>query len=111
MRDAMKLELMDKFKSLAMDRSITDAIMHCGHCLNFGGAHLHSLLKPITWRHPFKLLVGNYLALPKGKGGYHEVGLYLDMASQQVFGFKYKTHGTSKTTCTALETLFTQHAP
>jgi hypothetical protein len=49
--------------------------------------------------------------MPKGKGGYKEVGLYLDTASQQVFGFKYKTHGTAVTMRMALHTLFNAYAP
>jgi transposase InsO family protein len=57
------------------------------------------------------LLVGDYLAMPKGKGGYKEIGLYLDMASQWVFSFKYKTHGSAKTTTKALQTMFQGHAP
>ena len=31
---------------------------------------------PIMRRHPFELLVGDYLSLPKGFGSYHTVGLY-----------------------------------
>jgi len=79
--------------------------------LNFGSAHLHSLLEPITRRHPFELLVGDYLAMPKGKGGYKEIGLYLDTASQQVFGFKYVMHGSAKTTVKALGTMFHGYVP
>jgi hypothetical protein len=80
--DSMKLKLTDRFKTPAIDKIIMDAIQNCGECLNFGSAHLHALLQPITRRHPFELLVGDYLAMPKGKGGYKEVGLYLDTASQ-----------------------------
>ena len=38
---------------------------------------------------PFELLVGDYLSMPQGKGGYHTIGLYLDTYSQQVWAFKY----------------------
>jgi hypothetical protein len=110
-RDSMKLKLTDRFKTPAIDKIIMDAIQNCGECLNFGSAHLHALLQPITRRHPFELLVGDYLAMPKGKGGYKEVGLYLDTASQRVFGFKYKTHGSAVTTKSALNTLFHGYAP
>jgi hypothetical protein len=110
-RDAMKLKLTDKFRTPAIDKIIMDAIQNCGECLNFGSAHIHALLQPITRRHPFELLVGDYLAMPKGKGGYKEIGLYLDTASQRVFGFKYKTHGSAKTTIAVLRSMFQGHAP
>lgn len=70
--------------------------------------HLHSLLDPITRRHPFELLVGDYLLLPAEKGGYHTVGLYLDTFSQHVFGYKYKIAGSGKT---RLEKIFQGFAP
>jgi transposase InsO family protein len=107
----MKLKLTDKFRTPAIDKILMDVIQNCGECLNFGSAHIHALLQPITRRHPFELLVGDYLAMPKGKGGYKEVGLYLDTASQRVFGFKYKTHGSAKTTRAALRSMFQGHAP
>ncbi|THH08020.1 hypothetical protein EW146_g9124 [Bondarzewia mesenterica] len=69
--------------------------------------HLHSLLEPITRRHPFELIVADYLSLPKGTNGYHTVGLYLDTYSQRIWGFKYKTHGTAKTTIAGLDTITT----
>jgi hypothetical protein len=47
-RDSMKLKLMDRFKTPAVDKLIMDAIQNCGECLNFGSAHLHALLQPIT---------------------------------------------------------------
>ena len=73
--------------------------------------HLHSLLEPITRRHPLELLVGDYLSLPAGKGGYHTVGLYLDTFSQHVFSYKYKTAGSAKTTVDSLEKIFNTFAP
>ncbi|KAJ7711794.1 hypothetical protein B0H16DRAFT_1744800 [Mycena metata] len=92
-RDSMKLKLTDRFKTPAIDKILLDAIQNCGECLNFGSTHLHALLQPITRRHPFELLVGDYLAMPKGKGGYKE------------------THGSAVTTKAALNTLFTGYAP
>jgi hypothetical protein len=110
-RDSMKLKLTDRFKTPAIDQLIMGALQNCGECLNFGSTHLHALLQPITRRHLFELLVGDYLAMPKGHGGYKEIGLYLDTASQRVFGFKYKTHGSAVTTKGALESLFHGYAP
>ena len=94
-----------------MDTSILSGISQCSRCKNFGGTHLHALLDPITRRHPFELLVGDYLSMPNGKGGYHTVGLYLDTYSQHVWAFKYKTAGSAKTTVGALSRIFQDFVP
>ena len=105
-RDAIKKSLMDRIWSPKMDASILAAITQCGRCKNFGGTHLQALLEPITRRHPFELLVGDYLSMPNGKGGYHTIGLYLDTYSQHVWAFKYKSAGTAKATVDALSRIF-----
>ena len=110
-RDATKIVLLDRYHSLKLDESIVKAIMDCARCKNFGGTHLHSLLQPITCRHPFELLVGDYLSLPVGKGGYHMAGIYLDTCSQHVWGYKFKTHGTATTTNMSLDDIFHSFAP
>jgi transposase InsO family protein len=110
-RDAMKLALLDRYHSPKLDESIVKAIMDCARCKNFGGTHLHSLLQPITRRHPFELLVGDYLSLPVGKGGFHTAGIYLDTCSQHVWGYKFKTHGTATTTNRSLDDIFHNFAP
>ena len=110
-RDAMKMALMDRYHSPKLDESIIKAIMDCARCKNFGGTHLHSLLQPITRRHPFELLVGDYLSLPVGKGGYHTAGVYLDTCSQHVWGYKFKTHGSTTTTNRSLDDIFHNFAP
>jgi transposase InsO family protein len=110
-RDSVKKSLLDRIWSPGLDASIVKGITGCGVCRNFGGAHLHALLDPITRRHPFELLVGDYLSLPAGKGGYHTVGLYLDTCSQHIFGYKYKTAGSAKTTTDSLEKIFHSFAP
>jgi hypothetical protein len=81
------------------------AITDCAKCKNFGTPHLHSLLEPITRRHPFELLVGDYLTLPKA-GGYSMLGVYLDTFSQHVWVYKYKSAGTVKTTINSLSQIF-----
>jgi transposase InsO family protein len=43
-------------------------------------------------------MVGDYLSMPPGKGGYHTIGLYLDVFLQHMWAFKYKMAGTAKTT-------------
>jgi hypothetical protein len=63
--------------------------------------HLHSLLEPITQRRPSKLLVGNYLSMPVGKGGFTKIGLYADIFTWRLWGFKSKS-ATGKTTVDSL---------
>ena len=110
-RDSVKKALMDRIWSPNLDASIVTGISQCGRCKNFGGVHLHALLNPITRRHPFELLVGDYLSMPVGKGGYHTIGLYLDTYSQHVWAFKYKTAGSAKTTVGALSRIFQDFTP
>ena len=110
-RDLIKIALLDKINTPNLDQSIVTAISDCARCKNFGGTHLHSLLQPITRRHPFELLVGDYLSMPLGKGGYHTVGLYLDTFTQHVWGYKFKTAGTGKTTVKSLDDIFGGFAP
>jgi transposase InsO family protein len=110
-RDSVKKALLDRIWSPGLDSSIIAGIKDCAHCKNFGGTHLHALLDPITRRHPFELLVGDYLSLPKGFGGYHTVGLYLDTYSQHVWGFKIKVTSSGKTTQDALAKVFHEFTP
>lgn len=110
-RDNVKIALLDKIHSPKLDQSIVKAVVDCARCKNFGSTHLHSLLQPITRRHPFELLVGDYLSLPVGKGGYHTVGLYLDTFSQHVWGDMFKTAGSAKTTIRSLDSICNTYAP
>ena len=80
-RDLIKIQLLDCIYSLLLDASIVKAITSCGHCKNFGRTFLHSLLMPITRRHPFELLTGDYLSMPAGKGRFLKIGLYIDVFS------------------------------
>ena len=102
-QDLMKLKLMDQIISPKLDQSIVTVLQQCSQCKNFGATHLHTLLDPITRRHPFELLVADYLSLPKGKGGYHMVLLILNMFSQYVWGYKLKIHGMGWTTIDGLK--------
>jgi hypothetical protein len=104
-QDAIKIALTDRICSPKLDTSIMDAISNCAKCKNFGSQHLHSLLEPITRRHPFELLVGDYLTLPKAQG-YHTLGVYLDTFSQHVWVFKYKSSGTAHTTIDSISQIF-----
>jgi transposase InsO family protein len=104
-RDGVKITLLDQINSPNLDLSILKAIQACTQCKNFGPTRLNALLQPITRRHPFELMVGDYLSMPPGKGGYHTIGLYLDAFSQHAWAFKYKTAGTAKTTVDAIRTI------
>ena len=110
-RDSVKKALLDRIWSPGLDSSILAGIKDCAHCKNFGGTHTHALLDPITRRHPFELVVGDYLSLLIGFGGHHSVGLYLDMYSQHVWGFKYKVTPSGKTMQDAIEKIFHKFAP
>jgi hypothetical protein len=77
-RDRIKVVLTDRITSPNLDLSIVWAIQVYMWCKSFGPSRLNMLLQPITRWHPFELLVGDYLSMPPGKGGYHIIGLYLD---------------------------------
>ncbi|ETW78573.1 hypothetical protein HETIRDRAFT_103973 [Heterobasidion irregulare TC 32-1] len=106
-RNHIKLQLLDTICSPQLDQSIVTALANCAPCKNFRGMHLYSILEPITRCRPFELLVADYLSLPKGTNGFHTVGLYLDTYFQCIWGFKYKTHSTAKTTISGLTTITT----
>ena len=120
-RDNIKAKLLDRITSPNMDQSITKAILDCGKCKGFGTTHLHSLLEPITRRHPFELMAADTLSMPKGKGGFTKLGLWMDIYSQRVWVTKIKTSATGKSSrksygdiCdlfTASETLTTDGGP
>lgn len=110
-RDAIKLALMDKIHSPRLDESIISAIVECPKCKNFGGMNLHALMNPITRRHPFELLVGDYLSLPVGKGKWKTVLLILDCFSQHSWAYKHKTAGSGKTTNDGLQNIFHNFQP
>ena len=110
-RDAIKKSLLDRIWCPGIDTAIVKGILDCGVCKNFGSTHLHALLDPITRRHPFELLVGDYLSMPTGKGGYHTIGLYLDTYSQHIWGFKLKTAGNAKSTKESLNNIFHNFTP
>ena len=87
-RDVIRTQLLDKIYSPLLDTSITNAILECGRCKNFGSVHIHSLLAPITQRHPFELMVADYLSMPVGKGGFTKIGLYADIFTQKLGGLR-----------------------
>lgn len=110
-RDSIKLAMMDQFHSPKLDNSILLAIRDCPQCKNFGPTHLHTLLDPITRRHLLELVVGDYLKMPTGKGGFKTLGVFLDVFTQHVWVTKHKSDGSGKTTTDALSLICNQFAP
>jgi hypothetical protein len=100
--DLIKIMLLDWVCSPCLDKSIMAAITKCGKCKAFGGQHLAALLEPITRCHPWELLVGDYLLMPVGHGGFHTIGLFMDIYSQKIFGYKFTGYGTTTTMITSL---------
>lgn len=109
--DSIKIALMDQIWCPGLDAIILNAIKDCPQCKNFGATHIHSLLEPITRRHPFELLVGDYLSLPKGHGGFKTLGVFLDIYSQNIWTFTFKTAGSAKTTVAVLQQIFKDFVP
>src|SRR6202050_922374 len=101
-RDLIKISLLDRICSPRLDKFIMTAIVECRCCKGFGGSHLAALLEPITHRHPWELMVGDYMSMPIGKGGFHMIGLFMDVYSQKIFGFKFTTYGSTATTIRSL---------
>lgn len=83
-RDLIQLKLADSICRPRLEKSVTKVILECGRCKAFGGAILYLLLQPITHRQPMELLVGDYLIMPKGKGGFIELGVFVDVYLQRV---------------------------
>jgi hypothetical protein len=83
-RDAIKIALTDRITSPDLDLSILNVIKVCPQCKSFRPQQLNTLLQLITCCHTFELMVGDYLSMLAGKGGYHTIMLYLDMFLQHI---------------------------
>ncbi|TFY74308.1 hypothetical protein EWM64_g9704 [Hericium alpestre] len=110
-RDSIKVALMDRVCSPGLDASIMAAIKECPQCKNYGAPHLHALFKPVTRHHPFELLVGDYLSMPKATGKFHTVGLFLDTFFQHIWAFKFTVSGSAKTMMSCLHNIFQNFVP
>ena len=69
-RDNIKAQMLSRITCPKLDLAITKAINESGKCKNFRPTFIHSLLEPITRRHPFELIAADTLSMPPGKGGY-----------------------------------------
>lgn len=108
--DLIKIALLNKILSPKLDQSIIKAMSDCTRCKNFRSTHLNALLQPITHHHPFELIMGHYLSMPLGKGGYHMVRLYLDTCSH-IWGKKFRMVGTGKTMIKSLTNIYQNFVP
>ena len=101
--DALKLHIHETTFWPGMDKDCREVVLECPECKHFGPAYHNALLHPIRRSRPFSLLCGDYLSLPKGRGGYNKVGLFVDVYSGFVWGYKLKTEPTAKCTNDCLE--------
>ena len=106
-----KLSLRDSFFWPGMDTDTRRVIIECPQCKSFGSPHLNALLQPVRRRQPFDLIAGDYVSLPKGKGGYKTLGVYIDTYSNFVWVQKLKSAGTGKSTVDGLTTISEGYAP
>ena len=73
--------------------TVRTSVLHTSiHCWNQSLDDIH-----------FELLVGDYLTMPIGQGGFKTVGVYLDVFSQHIWVQAFKTAGSSKMTIATLE--------
>jgi hypothetical protein len=63
---------------------------------------MNALLQLIHHIQPFYLAAGDYV-LPVGKGGFKNLGVYIDMCSNFIWVTKVKAAGTVKTTLASLQ--------
>ena len=101
--DALKLHLRDRYFWPGLDTDCRQVCIECPQCKGFGPAKLNALLQPIRRVKPFDLTAGDYVSLPKGKGGFKTLGVYIDTCSNFVWVSKIKSAGTSSTTLDSLK--------
>ncbi|QRV88070.1 Retrovirus-related Pol polyprotein from transposon opus [Ceratobasidium sp. AG-Ba] len=102
-RDMTVLTLQQRYHWPRLRQHATEAVTTCPRCKNFGPRLLSALLKPITRARPFDLLVGDYVALPEGHGGFKTVLVIVDVYSRYLFAFPSRKPGTGRFTVDALE--------
>lgn len=85
---------------------VVEAVTSCPRCKNFGPRLLSAHLQPITRARPFDLLVGDYVSLPVGHGGFKTVLLLVDVYSRFIFTFPLRGPGTGKSTVDALSKIW-----
>ena len=108
--DSLKLHLRDKYFWPGLDTDYRQACIECPQCKGFGPAKLNALLQPIRRVRPFDLTAGDYMSLPKGKGGFKTLGVYIDTCSNFIWVSKIKMAGTRFTTLDSLKRICLDYA-
>ncbi|QRV83692.1 Retrovirus-related Pol polyprotein from transposon [Ceratobasidium sp. AG-Ba] len=101
-RDMTILTLQLRFFWPELRRDVIEAVTTCPRCKNFGPRLLSAHMQPITRARPFDLLVGDYVSLPAGHGGFKTVLVLVDVYSRFLFTFPLKGPGTGKFTVDGL---------
>ncbi|QRW03526.1 Retrovirus-related Pol polyprotein from transposon [Ceratobasidium sp. AG-Ba] len=101
-RDMTILSLQLRYFWPELRRDVIEAVTSCPRCKNFGPRLLSAHMQPITRARPFDLLVGDYVSLPAGHGGFKTVLVLVDVYSRFIFTFPLKGPGTGRFTVDAL---------
>ncbi|QRV78980.1 Retrovirus-related Pol polyprotein from transposon opus [Ceratobasidium sp. AG-Ba] len=101
-RDMTILTLQLRYFWPELRRDVVETVTSCPRCKNFGPQLLSAHMQPITRARPFDLLVGDYVSLPTGHGGFKTVLVLVDVYSRFMFTFPLKGPGTGKFTVDAL---------
>ena len=106
----IQLHLRDRYFWPGMLTDCRRAQLECPKCKSFGATTRNSALQPIWQTQLFVLVAGDYLSLPLRKGGFKTVGLYINTYSSFVWGTKFKTMGSGKSTIASLKCIFHEYA-
>ncbi|QRV94484.1 Retrovirus-related Pol polyprotein from transposon opus [Ceratobasidium sp. AG-Ba] len=101
-RDMTILALQRRYFWPEMRRDVIEAVTSCPCCKNFGPCLLSAQMQPITRACLFDLLVGDYVSLPTGHGGFKTVLVLVDVYSCFMFTFPLRGPGTGKSTVDTL---------
>ncbi|QRV96793.1 Retrovirus-related Pol polyprotein from transposon opus [Ceratobasidium sp. AG-Ba] len=85
-----------------MRRDVIESVTSCPRCKNFGPRLLLAHMQPNTQARPFDLLVGDYVLLPSGHGGFKTVLVLVDVYSCFIFTFPLRGPGMGCFTVDAL---------
>jgi RNase H-like domain found in reverse transcriptase/Reverse transcriptase (RNA-dependent DNA polymerase)/Integrase zinc binding domain len=77
--DSLKVHIHERYFWPGMDNDCRQVVLECPECKHYGPSYHNHLLQPIRRSQPFALVCSNYISLPKGYGGFPEVGLYIDV--------------------------------
>ena len=108
--DSLKLHLRDKYFWPSLNTDCRQACIKCPQCKSFGPVKLNVLLQPIRRVRPFDLTAGDYVSLPKGKGSFKTLGVYINTCSNFIWVSKIKMVGTRFTTLNSLRRICLDYA-